>query len=75
MIFVLGVIIFIDDYFNVLMVGEIMKCIIDKFKISCEMLVYVVDLIVVFICVFVLFFIWVVFFGGLLVDNNVVVEG
>ena len=44
MTFVLGVIIFIDDYLNALTVGETMKRITDKFKISREMLAYVVDL-------------------------------
>ncbi len=75
MTFVLGVIIFIDDYLNALTVGETMKRITDKFKISREMLAYVVDSTAAPICVLVPLSTWAVFFGGLLVDNNVAPEG
>ena len=75
MTFVLGVIIFIDDYLNALTVGETMKRITDKFKISREMLAYVVDSTAAPICVLVPLSTWAFFFGGLLVDNNVAPEG
>jgi len=39
----LGIIIFIDDYFNCLMVGTVMRPVTDKFKISREKLAYLID--------------------------------
>lgn len=41
--FFLGIIIFIDDYFNCLTVGTIMSPITDKFKVSREKLAYIID--------------------------------
>lgn len=75
MTFLLGIVIFIDDYLNALTVGETMKRITDKFKISREMLAYVVDSTAAPICVLVPLSTWAVFFGGLLVDNNIADEG
>lgn len=75
MTFLLGIVIFIDDYLNALTVGETMKRITDKFKISREMLAYVVDSTAAPICVLVPLSTWAVFFGGLLVDNNIASEG
>ncbi|MEM5551539.1 Na+/H+ antiporter NhaC family protein [Pseudoalteromonas neustonica] len=75
MTFILGIVIFIDDYLNALTVGETMKRITDKFKISREMLAYVVDSTAAPICVLVPLSTWAVFFGGLLVDNNIASEG
>ena len=40
---VLGILIFIDDYFNCLTVGSVMRPVIDKFKISREKLAYIID--------------------------------
>ena len=40
---VLGLIIFFDDYFNTLTVGSVMRNITDKFKVSREKLAYIVD--------------------------------
>ena len=40
---VLGMLIFIDDYFNCLTVGSVMRPVIDKFKISREKLAYIID--------------------------------
>ncbi|NMH63905.1 Na+/H+ antiporter NhaC family protein [Shewanella salipaludis] len=75
MTFVLGIVIFIDDYLNALTVGETMKRVTDKFKISREMLAYVVDSTAAPVCVLVPLSTWAVFFGGLLVDNGVAAEG
>ncbi|MCQ2387116.1 MAG: Na+/H+ antiporter NhaC family protein [Clostridia bacterium] len=41
--FVLGVLIFIDDYFNCLTVGSVMKPVTDKHKISRSKLAYLID--------------------------------
>ena len=40
---VLGILIFIDDYFNCLTVGSVMRPVTDKFKISREKLAYIID--------------------------------
>lgn len=39
----LGVVIFIDDYFNCLTVGTVMRPVMDKFHISREKLAYIID--------------------------------
>lgn len=75
MTYLLGVVIFIDDYLNALTVGETMRRLTDKFKISREMLAYVVDSTAAPICVLVPLSTWAVFFCGLLVDNGVAAEG
>lgn len=41
--FVLGVLIFIDDYFNCLTVGSVMRPVTDKHKISRSKLAYIID--------------------------------
>ena len=40
---VLGMLIFIDDYFNCLTVGSVMRPVTDQFKISREKLAYIID--------------------------------
>ncbi|WMN60478.1 sodium:proton antiporter [Pseudoalteromonas xiamenensis] len=75
MTYFLGIVIFIDDYLNALTVGETMRRVTDKFKISREMLAYVVDSTAAPVCVLVPLSTWAVFFGGLLVDNGVAPEG
>jgi len=75
MTFILGIIIFIDDYLNALTVGATMKRVTDKYKVSREMLAYVVDSTAAPVCVLVPLSTWAVFFGSLLVDNNVAAEG
>ena len=41
--FVLGILIFIDDYFNCLTVGSVMRPVTDKYKISRSKLAYLID--------------------------------
>ena len=40
--FILGVVIFVDDYFNCLTVGSVMREITDEFKVSRAMLAYII---------------------------------
>lgn len=47
----LGVLIFIDDYFNCLTVGTVMKPVTDKFKISRAKLSYIIDSTAAPICI------------------------
>ncbi|MNF76541.1 Na+/H+ antiporter family protein [compost metagenome] len=75
MTFALGVVIFVDDYLNALTVGETMKRVTDRFKISREMLAYVVDSTAAPICVLVPLSTWAVFFGGLLENNDIAAAG
>ena len=48
---VLGVMIFIDDYFNCLTVGSVMRPVTDKFKISREKLAYIIDATAAPVCI------------------------
>ncbi|UTW06486.1 Na+/H+ antiporter NhaC family protein [Pseudomonas benzenivorans] len=72
---VLGVVIFVDDYLNALTVGETMKRVTDRFKVSREMLAYVVDSTAAPVCVLVPLSTWAVFFGGLLESNGIAEAG
>lgn len=72
---VLGIIIFIDDYLNALSVGEAMKRVSDRYKISREMLAYIVDSTAAPICVIIPISTWAIFFGGLLENNQVAEVG
>ncbi|WP_432474698.1 Na+/H+ antiporter NhaC family protein [Amphritea sp. HPY] len=72
---ILGLIIFIDDYLNALAISSSMKKVTDKFKVSREMLAYIVDSTAAPICVLVPFSTWAIFFAGLLEDNGVAGKG
>ena len=61
----LGLVVFIDDYLNALAVGSSMRKVTDKFKVSREMLAYVVDSTAAPICVLVPVSTWAVFYAGL----------
>ena len=47
----LGIIIFVDDYFNCLTVGTVMRPITDKYKVSREKLAYIIDSTAAPICI------------------------
>lgn len=49
--FLLGTLIFIDDYFNCLTVGTVMRPVTDKYKISREKLAYIIDATAAPICI------------------------
>ncbi len=71
----LGVAIFIDDYLNALAVGSSMKQVTDKFKISREMLSYVVDTTAAPVCILLPFSTWAIYVSGLLESNGVAATG
>ncbi len=48
---VLGIVIFIDDYFNCLTVGTVMKPLTDKYKISRAKLAYIIDCTAAPVCI------------------------
>tara|TARA_B100002003_G_scaffold92980_1_gene86711 strand:+ start:21761 stop:23098 length:1338 start_codon:yes stop_codon:yes gene_type:complete len=71
----LGLLIFIDDYLNALSVSSSMRAIVDKLKVSREMLAYVVDSTSAPICILVPFSTWAIFVSGLLEENGVASVG
>ena len=72
--FVMGVILFVDDYLNVLTIGACMRDIYDKKKIPRESLAFVLDSTAAPVCVLLPFSTWSVFFGKLFYDQAVVSE-
>jgi len=48
---VLGILIFVDDYFNCLTVGSVMRPVTDKFKISHEKLAFLIDATAAPVCI------------------------
>ncbi|NVK56864.1 MAG: sodium:proton antiporter [Alteromonadaceae bacterium] len=71
----LGLLIFIDDYLNALSVSSSMRAVVDKLKVSREMLAYVVDSTSAPICILMPFSTWAIFVSGLLEDNGVATTG
>ncbi|MBT8084882.1 MAG: sodium:proton antiporter [Woeseia sp.] len=71
----LGIFLFVDDYLNSIAVGAAMRRVTDSFKISREMLAYVVDSTAAPISVIIPISTWAVFFGSLLIDNGIAPEG
>ena len=72
---VLGLSIFLDDYLNSLTVGATMKSVTDRFKVSREMLAYVVDSTAAPMCLLIPISSWAVYFAGLLEKNGVAGPG
>lgn len=71
----LGLLIFIDDYLNALAVGASMRKVTDRFRVSREMLAYVVDSTAAPICMLVPISTWAVFFAGVLEVSDVAAPG
>jgi tetracycline resistance efflux pump len=71
----LGLVIFIDDYLNALAVGSAMRKVTDKYRVSREMLAYVVDSTAAPICMLVPVSTWAVFFAGVLEVSDVAAKG
>lgn len=72
---ILGLTIFIDDYLNALAVGSSMRRVTDRYKVSREMLAYVVDSTAAPICVLVPLSTWAFYVSGLLEENGVAESG
>jgi len=71
----LGLLIFIDDYLNALTIGSTMKKITDKFNVSREMLAYIVDSTAAPICVLIPLSTWAIYLSGLLESNQIAATG
>ena len=72
---VLGLVIFLDDYLNSLTVGATMKTVTDRFKTSRAMLAYVVDSTAAPLCLLIPISSWGAYFAGLLEKNTVAADG
>lgn len=73
--FVLGVIVFIDDYLNNLAVGTTMKGITDQHRIPRTQLAYVVNSVAAPVCVLIPMSSWAVYFGGLFEAEGITAGG
>ncbi len=71
----LGLVIFIDDYLNALTVSSAMQKVTDKFRVSREMLSYVVDSTSAPVCILVPFSTWAIFVSGLLEESGAADKG
>lgn len=67
---ILGIIIFIDDYLNSMTVGSCMAPLTDKHKTPREMLAYVCDSTAAPVCVIIPITTWAVFCGKILIKNG-----
>ena len=72
--YLLGIIIFIDDYLNSLTVGSCMAPITDKHKVSREELTYIVDSTAAPVCVLLPISTWAIFASRLFVVNGLTTE-
>lgn len=72
---VMGIILFVDDYLNSLAIGTSMRKVTDSYKVSREMLAYVIDSTAAPISVIIPISTWAVFFGTLLESNGVAEDG
>ncbi len=67
---VLGIIIFVDDYFNCLTVGAVMRPVTDRFHISHEKLAWIIDSTAAPICIIAPVSSWAVAIGGYLGEDG-----
>lgn len=75
MCWLMGMVIFIDDYLNALTVGNSMKKLTDRFKVPREMLAYVVDSTAAPICVLIPLSTWSIYVSGLLESTGAAATG
>ncbi len=67
---ILGIIIFVDDYFNCLTVGAVMRPVTDKFHISHEKLAWIIDSTAAPVCIIAPVSSWAVAVGGYMGDGG-----
>ncbi|NVK40724.1 MAG: sodium:proton antiporter [Oceanospirillaceae bacterium] len=72
---IMGLMIFIDDYLNALAVSSSMKKLGDRFRVSRQMIAYMVDSTSAPMCVLVPVSTWAIFIVGLFESNGVFPEG
>ncbi len=67
---VLGIIIFVDDYFNCLTVGAVMRPITDRFRVSHEKLAWIIDSTAAPVCIIAPVSSWAVAVGGYMGEDG-----
>lgn len=67
---ILGIIIFVDDYFNCLTVGAVMRPVTDRFKVSREKLAWIIDSTAAPVCIIAPVSSWAVAVGGYLGEGG-----
>ncbi|MCI2240851.1 Na+/H+ antiporter NhaC family protein [Adlercreutzia faecimuris] len=67
---VLGIIIFVDDYFNCLTVGAVMRPVTDRFRISHEKLAWIIDSTAAPVCIIAPVSSWAVAVGGYMGEDG-----
>lgn len=72
--FIMGILIFVDDYLNVLSIGVCMKNVYDKRKIPRETLAYMLDATGAPVCVLLPFSTWAAFYASLFFEQQGVSE-
>lgn len=72
---ILGVVIFIDDYLNCLTIGASMAPITDRHKVSREFLAYIVDSTAAPVCILIPISTWAIFIASLLEQNGLAEQG
>lgn len=70
--FIMGILIFVDDYLNVLSIGTCMKGLFDKRKLPREALAYILDSTGAPVCVLLPFSTWAVFYASLFMEQEAV---
>ncbi len=68
--FIMGILIFVDDYLNVLSIGACMKGVYDRNKIPRESLAYMLDATGAPVCVLLPFSTWAVFYAGIFEEQE-----
>jgi tetracycline resistance efflux pump len=71
----LGLLIFLDDYLIALTLGTVMRPVTDRFKVAREKLAYVVDSTAAPVCVLIPLSTWAIYVAGLLESNGVAPTG
>lgn len=67
---ILGILIFVDDYFNCLTVGAVMRPVTDRFKVSHEKLAWLIDSTAAPICIIAPVSSWAVAIGGYMGEDG-----
>lgn len=70
--FIMGILIFVDDYLNVLAIGTCMKKLFDKSKLPREALAFILDSTGAPVCVLLPFSTWAVFYAELFYDETAI---
>ena len=70
----LGIVIFVDDYLNIMTIGTCMKDVCDRKKIPRQALAYVIDSTGAPVCALIPFSTWVVFYSGVFIQEQGILD-